>query len=90
MPGAAGVSAVVVSGHGKPSQHPGGMGDGRREQAWCRPWGRPTGMTVSIINRRSQQTGRKTLRRFRDCARNRWPLTGQFQVRAGEGYSPGP
>jgi len=29
-----------------------------------------------------------SLRRFRDCARNRWPLTGQLQVAGRRGYPP--
>jgi site-specific DNA recombinase len=37
------------------------------------------------VEQLSRRASRKKLRRFRDCTRNRWPLTGQFGLRAGEG-----
>src|SRR6266508_2523263 len=33
--------------------------------------------------------GSSPLRRFRGCARNRWPLRGSSRLRGGDGYSPG-
>jgi hypothetical protein len=40
---------------------------------------------AAIVRAMSEEAHEERLRRFRDCARNRWPLTGQFGLRAGDG-----
>jgi hypothetical protein len=39
--------------------------------------------SIQLLAQLARGDAAKDLRRFRDCARNRWPLTGQFQVAGG-------
>jgi hypothetical protein len=39
--------------------------------------------TIQLFTLLARGDAAKDLRRFRDCARNRWPLTGQFLVAGG-------
>jgi hypothetical protein len=41
--------------------------------------------TIQLLALLVRGDAAKDLHRFRDVARNRWPLTGQFGLRVGEG-----